>query len=102
MFYSLFVIFFQLPRFFFDGTVMLTTSPVYPHAQKDFLELDSSRDNRLTNERDHCTVKIKLVGEVNPTDHHYLQVLWSRKNAQLKLDVRKVSENWTLITFGGK
>lgn len=58
----------NLPAFIFDGSIMYTTNRVYP-PNKDKLVLTSTRkdDNKI------IEVTIKLVGEVFPTDHHFLQ-----------------------------
>ena len=56
-----------LPKFMFDGTIMFTTSRLNPD--------DSPILLTSTRESDKATVRItiKLVGEVQPTDYHYMQ-----------------------------
>lgn len=57
----------KLPKFMFDGSLLFTTS----HLSSDDsnLVLTSVRDT----DQSKVTITIKLVGEIQPTDAHYIQ-----------------------------
>merc|ERR1712179_805275 len=57
----------SLPKFMFDGTIMFTTSRLNPDDAP--ILLTSTRESDKANVR----ITIKLVGEVQPTDYHYMQ-----------------------------
>ena len=59
----------KLPAYLFDGTMMHTMERVFPEAHGKSKEFDSQTDDGQ-----FCKVILKMVGEVQPTDHHYLQV----------------------------
>ena len=56
----------QLPRFTFDGTMLFSTTRLNQDDQPIILE--SQR-----NDGTMVVITIKLVGEVTPTDYHYVQ-----------------------------
>jgi hypothetical protein len=49
--------------------MMHTMERVFPDGQTKTKEFDSATEDDKV-----CKVILKLVGEVQPTDHHYLQV----------------------------
>ena len=57
----------KLPKFMFDGTVLFTTTRLDPDDKP--MILTSTRDHDNTT----VAITIKLVGEVQPTDYHYMQ-----------------------------
>jgi len=88
-----------LPKFMFDGTIMFTTSRLNPD--------DSPILLTSTRESDKATVRItiKLVGEVQPTDYHYMQffniVLRSAmEKMQLELIRRNYFDPKAAVTLG--
>ena len=56
----------QLPRFLFDGTMLFSTTRLNQDDQP--IVLQSPRNDGVT-----VTITVKLVGEVTPTDYHYIQ-----------------------------
>ena len=59
----------KIPAYLFDGTIMHTMERIFPEADGKSKEFDSQTDDGQ-----FCKVILKMVGEVQPTDHHYLQV----------------------------
>ena len=59
----------KIPTYLFDGTIMHTMERIFPEADGKSKEFDSQTDDGQ-----FCKVVLKMVGEVQPTDHHYLQV----------------------------
>ena len=56
----------KLPKMIFDGTMMFTTARLTQDDKP--LKLASSRNDGVAVE-----ITIKLVGEIQPTDYHYMQ-----------------------------
>ena len=56
----------MLPKFIFDGTIMFTTTRL---SQDDKLLVLTSQMKEGRN----VQITIRLVGEVQPTDYHYMQ-----------------------------
>merc|ERR1719435_227497 len=89
----------SLPKFMFDGTIMFTTSRLNPDDAPIILT--------STRESDKATIRItiKLLGEVQPTDYHYMQffniVLRSAmEKMQLELIRRNYFDPKAAITLG--
>ncbi len=51
---------------------MYTAEELYPHKEKDCKVYTSTYQNG--DQTVPCEITVKLVGEVHPTDFHYLQV----------------------------
>merc|ERR1719435_42579 len=89
----------SLPKFMFDGTVMFTTSRLNPDDAP--IILTSTRES----DKASITITIKLVGEVQPTDYHYMQffniVLRSAmEKMQLELIRRNYFDPKAAVTLG--
>ena len=88
-----------LPKFMFDGTVLFTTTRLNPNDAP--IVLTSTREH----DKATVTITIKLVGEVQPTDYHYMQffniVLRSAmEKMQLELIMRNYYDPKASITLG--
>ena len=64
---------------YFNYRMLHTTSAVYPHKNEKSKVLTGTIEER--GESTPVDVTIKLVGEVQPTDHHYIQVSQVKINA---------------------
>ena len=56
-----------LPKYMFDGTIMFTTTRLTPDDKPKVLTSKRESDGSVVE------ITIKLVGEVQPTDYHYMQ-----------------------------
>ena len=57
----------SLPKYIFDGTVLFTTTRLSPDDKPIVLTSKRDRDDTMVE------IVVKLVGEVQPTDYHYMQ-----------------------------
>ena len=62
----------QLPKYLFDGSVMMTVEEIFPHKQQKEKVITGSRIR--DDKEEPVEVTIKLVGEIHKTDHHYIHV----------------------------
>jgi len=56
-----------LPKYMFDGSVLFTTSRLTPNGDPFILNATGKRDGQV------YEITIKEVGELQPTDYHYIQ-----------------------------
>ncbi len=62
-----------LPSYLFDGTILFTREELYPHKEDKFKVYTGSYQT-ANDQTVPCEIKVKLVGEIHPTDFEHLQV----------------------------